>query len=348
MFYFRSRFTDRVFPCFLIAFFVLAGFVIGISARSTITGTVYDKQRNPLNEVDVELLDEYHRTINPGGRTITDGAGRYQFTNIADGYYTIRVMAFRYEFEDQERIIQLSTINMRGGEGNGYINEDFYLVPKRGGMKAAELAVIFAQTVPKDAEDLFKRAENSFKGDRKDEGMKELQDALKIYPDYYAALHMYGRELLLRKKYLDAASVYMHAAEVNPRSATSFYNVGLALYSIGPDYYKAANTALEYARTLATNSVQVYWLSGKVARGLKNYEEAEKHLLHAKKLSDRRIPEVHKELAELYANDLKNFGAAADELENYLKAGKLDSKDESHTKQVIANLRKKAIEKKGS
>ncbi|MBK9154026.1 MAG: carboxypeptidase regulatory-like domain-containing protein [Chloracidobacterium sp.] len=348
MFYSRSRNTDRFLPCFLISIFALTGSVLAAGAGTTITGTVYDKQRNALVDVDVELMDEYRRTMNPGGRTKTDGAGRYQFSNIPDGYYTIRVMAFRYDFEDQERIVQLSTINIRGGEGTGYLNEDFYLIPKRGGMKEAELAVIFAQEIPKDAEDLFKKAEISFKNGRKDEGMSELQSALQVFPNYYSALHVYGRELLLRRRFMDAASVYMRAAEVNPKSATSFYNVGLALHSLGPDYFKAANTALEYARSLASNSVQVFWLSGKVARGLKNYADAEKYLLQAKKLGERRVPEVHKELAELYGNDLKNFAAAADELELYIKASKLDSKDEANTKQVIANLRKKATEKKGS
>jgi len=348
MFRFRSSFCDRVFPCFLISIFVLAGFAAAANAGTTITGTVYDKQRNALIDVDVELLDEYRRTMSPGGRTKTDGAGRYQFSNVADGYYTIRIMAFRYDFEDQERIVQLSTINIRGGEGTGYINEDFYLIPRRGSLKEAELAVIFAQEVPKEAEDAYKKAEANFKSGRKDDAMADLQRALSLFPNYYSALHVYGRELLVRKKYLDAASVYMRAAEVNPKSATSFYNVGLALFSLGPDYLKSANTALEYARTLATSSVQVFWLSGRVSRGLKNFTDAEKHLLQAKKLSEKRVPEVHKELAELYGNDLKNYAAAADELENFLRASKLEPKDEANTKQVIANLRKKATEKKGS
>jgi len=348
MFHFRSRFTDRALPCFLITIFVLAGSAAAANAGTTITGHVYDKQRNALYDVDVELLDEYRRTVHPGGRTKTDGSGRYQFTNLADGYYTIRVMAFRYDLEDQERVVQLSTIDIRGGEGTGYQNEDFYLVPRRGGLKEAELAVIFAQEIPKDAEDAYKKAESNFKSGRKDEAMNDLQTALSLFPNYYSALHLYGRELLIRGKFLDAASVYMRAAEINPKSATSFYNVGLALHSLGPEYFKAANTALEYARTLAASSVQVFWLSGKVARGLKNYADAEKYLLQAKKLGEKRVPEVHKELAELYGNDLKNYAAAADELENYLKASKLDSKDEANTKQVIANLRKKATEKKGS
>ncbi|MBK9155463.1 MAG: hypothetical protein IPM25_14845 [Chloracidobacterium sp.] len=348
MYYFRSRISDRVLPYLFISFFSLTVFALAGNAGTTITGHVYDKQRNALVDVDVELMDSYRRMVQPGGRTRTDGSGRYQFTDLGDGLYTIRVMAFRYDLEDQERLVELVTMNIRGGEGAGYQNEDFYLVPRRGSLKEAELAVIFAQEIPKDAEDAYKKAEGNFKSGRKDDAMADLQTALRLFPNYYSALHLYGRELLLRKKYLDAASVYMRAAEVNPKSATSFYNVGLALFSIGPDYYKAANTALEYARSLATSSVQVFWLSGKVARGLKNYADAEKYLLQAKKLGEKRVPEVHKELAELYGNDLKNFAAAADELELYLKASKLDSKDEANTKQVIANLRKKATEKKGS
>ena len=311
-------------------------------AASTISGYVYDKQRNPLPNIDVELLDDYHRMYMPGGRARTDGTGKYQFVGIPDGRYTVRVMALQYDLEDQERMLEVLTQNIRGGEGVGYFTADFYLAPKKGGMREAELAVIFAQDVPKEAEQAYKRALENFERDLANQGFQDLQTALRLYPEYYQALHRYGEELMRRKQYLDAASVYMRAGEVNPKSAMSFYYVGMALNYLGKDYNKAASRAMERARFLAPGSVQVLWLSGKIEREQGNLEEAEKHLLQAKKQSPRRVPEIHKELAQLYGNDLKKYDLAADELEQYLKASRLEKEDERKTKKLIDDLRKKA------
>jgi hypothetical protein len=70
--------------------------------------------------------------------------------------------------------------------------------------------------------------------------------------------------------------------------------------------------------------------------------------LLAKKYSPSKVPEIQKELAQLYANDLKKYKEAADELEQYLKASKLNNADESKTRQLIADLRVKAQKQSGN
>ena len=70
--------------------------------------------------------------------------------------------------------------------------------------------------------------------------------------------------------------------------------------------------------------------------------DAEQHLLSAKKQSPTKVPEIQKELAQLYANDMKKYKEAADELEQYVKASKLSDEDNAKTKQLIADLRVKA------
>ena len=81
---------------------------------------------------------------------------------------------------------------------------------------------------------------------------------------------------------------------------------------------------------------------GKVERSAGKFTDAEKHLLQAKKLSNSKTPEIHKELSQLYADDLKKYKEAADELELYLKSSKLKDEEERKTKIVISNLREKA------
>jgi Tfp pilus assembly protein PilF len=311
-----------------------------VSAANTIGGYIFDRARTPLADIDIELLDEYYRMIQ---RAKTDSSGRYEFTGLNDGNYTVRVFAFRYDLEDQSQYVEIKSISSIPGQlGSSYNPVDFYLQPRKGGLRDSELSVIFAQDVPKEAEKAYKKALDEFSKKHPDQGFTSLQEALTIFPEYFTALMRYGQELAMRQQFTAATQVYMKAAEVNPKSAIPYYNAGYALSSLGDKYAKNAAIALEEALKLAPASPAVLLQLGKVERRLKKFTEAEKHLLQAKKLSPIKSPEIQKELSQLYANDLKKYKEAADELEQYLKASKLSDQDEAKTRQTIADLRTKA------
>ena len=316
-----------------------------ISAANTISGTIYDKGRTPLPDIDVELLDEYYRLL-PNGRQKTSSSGRYEFGGLNNGRYYVRVFAFRYDLVDEQHEVYITSVSGIPGEvGSSFNLEDFYLQPRKGGLRDAELSVIFAQVVPKPAEQAYKKAIDDFNKKRTDEGFTGLQNALTIFPTYFVALNRYGQELFLRKQYGPATRIFMTAGEVNPKSALSFYYAGYALSKMGERYEKTAILALTQALTLAPSSTPVLLLLGSIERRLGKLAEAEKHLLLAKKLSPTKNSEIQKELAQLYANDLKKYEEAADELELYLKASKLSDEDNIKTKQLIADLRVKAKSK---
>lgn len=330
---------------FLFIFLVLSQSTF---AANTISGFVFDKQRNPLPDIDLELLDEYYRLL-PNGRTKTDGVGRYQFTGLNDGNYTVRVFAFRYDFEDQSQYVEIKSISAvpiisGGGPGTGssYVPLDFYLMPKKGSLRDMELSVVFAQDIPKPAEAAYKAAMEDFSKKRDEEAFNNLKKSIEIFPKYYSALYRFGLELFKRKQYLESAHAFMEAVKINPKSAASYYYLGFALFNLGDKYHKSANTSLNEALVLAPASQQVLWMLGKVERSLGKFPEAEKHLLQAKKLAANKVPDIHWELALLYGNDLKKYKEAADELELYMKAGKLNDKDEATTKRLIADFREKA------
>jgi tetratricopeptide (TPR) repeat protein len=311
-----------------------------VSASNIIAGTIYDKARNPLIDIDIELLDEYQRLIR---REKTTGTGRYEFSVSNSGRYYLRVFAFRYDLMDETREISIANVvSVPGQQGSSYNVEDFYLQPKRGGLRDAELSVIFAQDVPKEAERVYKKAIDDLAKKKSDEGFAGLQESIRLFPEYYAATSRLSTELYLRRQYLDAARGFLRAAEINPKSAMSYYYAGSALHNQGKEFDKAALTALVEALKLAPASPPVLLMVGTVERSLGRFTEAEKHLLQAKKLSPERIPEIQKELAQLYANDLKKYKEAADELELYIKASKLSDADEIKTRQLVSSLRAKA------
>jgi len=330
----KARIVSGIF--FLFAVFFLSQNVLG---ASTISGVVYDKQRNALSEIEVELLNDYYQMVR---HTRTDGSGRYQFNGLRDGRYSVRVFAFRYDLEDQTLPIEINTQNIRGGEGSGYFPLDFYLSPKKGGLAETEIGVVFAQEIPQNAKKVYEKAVKDLSDKRTTEGIMGLNEAVKLFPDYYLALHRIGRELYLIKKYTEAVPFLLKAIGVNPKSATSFYYLGYSFHNLGTEYNKAAIRTLNQAYILAPSSTQVLYTLGKVERSDGKYQDAEKHLLQAKKLSKIGVPEIHKELAQLYADNLKKYKEAADELELYLKTSKLDGENAAQTKKVISSLREKA------
>jgi hypothetical protein len=330
----------RTRSIFGVLFFLLIFFLPHNAQASTISGIIYDKQRNPLSEIDVELLDDLYRSYQ---RTRTDGAGRYQFDGLSDGNWTVKVSPFRYDLIDQQQPVEIKTLTTTGsGNGNAYMTLDFYLLPKKGSLAESETGVVFAQEIPEEAKKLYDKAMNDFSGKRVNEGILGLNKAIGLFPNYYLALHRVGKELFILKKYQDAVPFFFKAAEVNPKSATSFYYLGYSLYNLGKDYNKSALAALNQSYTLAPASTQVLFVLGKVERAAGNFENAEKHLLQAKKLAKVSIPDIHKELAQLYANDMKKYNEAADELETYLKNNKLSEDESKQMKKIISDLREKA------
>lgn len=323
-------------------FFLLIVFSTqNVLAANTIMGVVYDRLRAPLSGVEVELLDEYYRLLR---RVRTDSIGRYQFGGLNNGNYTIRVLPFQYDLQDQSQYIELQAISARPGEqGSTFITQDFYLQPKKGGLAETEIGLVFAQDIPQAAKKIYDKALKDLASKRTTEGILGLNEAVKLFPNFYLALHRIGKELFKIKKYQEAVPFLIKAAEINPKSATSFYYLGYALYNLGKEYNKSAITSLNQAQILAPSSTQVLYVLGKVERSAGKYDDAEKHLLQAKKLSKVSIPEIHKELAQLYADNLKKYKEAADELELYLRASRLSRQDEEKTKKIISDLRKKAV-----
>lgn len=333
----RTNLLLFTFGLFLFsAFFILTQNAFG---QSTISGTVYDKQRNSLFDIQVELQNDLYQTIS---RTKTDGGGRYTFGGLGNGRFFVKVYAFRYDLEDQTLEQEINTQGIRGGEGSGFFLLDFYLQPRKGGLSDSELSVVFSQNVPPEAKKHYDKGLEFINNKKNKEGILELNEAVKTFPDYFLALYRIGKELFVLKNYKDAVPFFFKAAEINPKSANAFYYLGYSLHNLGKEYNKSSVAALNQALIIAPSSMQVLYILGKVEREEGSFQESEQHLLQAKKLSKVSIPEIHKELAQLYANDMKKYKEAADELELYIKASKLSDDEEKKTKKVISDLRAKA------
>lgn len=331
-----------------ISHFLLFGGIIFLTAvsapaqgRSSITGFVFTQERRALGQVPVELLNDVNQVLQ---RTRTDGSGRYFFTGLGSGRYTVRVLPIGTNLEEQSQDVEIVSLARPGAIVADQAVKDFYLrVRKSPGDGNAVVGTVFAQDIPDVARKLYEKGISSLNGNRREEGMQALLEAVEIFPEYYAALERLGTEYMRQKEYEVARAVFTKMVSVNQRSAGGWF--GLASAAYGLSQFSVAAQAAEKAVELENDSYESHLLLGTSLRGLKNFAEAEKALLRAKALARGASSDVHWNLALLYGNDMGKFREAADELELYLKFVP-PGKDIQNLKKLISNFRAKAASKK--
>ncbi len=318
----------------------------GVNAQNRISGYVFGVNRQPMSDLNVELMDENSSMM---ARTRTSGSGYYTFTTWAGGRIIIRVYTFGTDYEEQENTVEIqnTSIPTSGGgtKRGGFSSEqsDFYLRLRRGVTPAS--AVVFAQDVPAEAKKLYERAIADMDNKRSSEGLAGLKAAIEIFPTYYAALERLGSEYMKLGKpeaFQAAAILFGLAVEVYPRGFKSWYGLAYSRYSLGA--FPEATTAVQKAIELNANSAEAALLSGVLLKKAKKYAEAEKQLIKARDLSKDTLPSVHWELATLYGNNMNRYADAARELNLFLKA-QPDSKNAESIKKLIAEFEAKAQKK---
>jgi tetratricopeptide (TPR) repeat protein len=310
---------------------------------NAISGHVFGSQRQPVNDVYVELLDEFGRSL----QRIRTTGGRYSFRGMPQGNYRIRVLPYGTDYLEQEQGVEIRNyVRSTPGGGvavSGFVHEqiDFYLRSRRIESPGINEA-IFVQEVPEDAKKLYTRAIKSLDEKKEKEGLEDLKSAIEIFPKYYAALERLGIEYV-RLGHFDAARILLRiAVDVNPRSYKGWFYLASSLYALKS--YSQGLEAINKAIEISPNSVEAYLASGMLLRQSKNFVEAEKHLLKANELaknSGTGFAQIHFQLALLYGNDLKRYRDAAKELKLFLKA-QPDSKDAENIKRKIKEFEDKA------
>lgn len=326
--------------CFVIVFAVLF-FVFSTSASAqlggnSISGHVFGADRQPVADVDVELLDDLSRTIS---RLRTNSSGRFFFYRLPAGRYKVRVMPFATDYEQQEQDIEIVNFTRGTGSGDdriaGTTNEqrDFYLRLRKG-VVLGTASSIFVQDVPPAAKKLYDFAVGELKEKRSKEAYTALKSSLEVFPKYFAALELLGTEYL-KAGHFEASQVLLSiATEVNPRSFRSWHGLAYSLFS--QKKYPEAITAIGKAIELNGMAPDGMLLNGVLLRRTLKYDEAEKQLVKAKELYGDSLPEIRRELGLVYA-DKKRYKDASRELRSYLKA-RPEAKDAEDIKKLLTEL----------
>jgi len=325
----------------VLLFIIAAGAALAQAQNNnSINGRVYDAQsRRMVGDLYVELQDQLGISL---GRGRTDSTGRFFFGGLRAGTYNIKVITFGTNYEETTQMVSLTSLPIGRGRYSSdiaYVDIMLKIDPRRANTGSGGAAtVVFVQEIPDEARKSFKKGVQQL-GDKKDEGLESLKKAVEIFPTYYDALDRLGSEYVLRKQYEEAAKYLIRAIDINRRSYSSYYALGVASYNL--KNLPAAIEALNAAVTINPQSVNAQLFLGMVLRIDGSYEKAEKTLLQAKKLAENSpVAEVHWQLALLYEKTGRNK-KAADELERYLKLSP-KAPNAEQIKKLIADLRAKA------
>ena len=298
---------------------------------TSISGHVSDDRRNPVADLQVELLDDVDSVIQ---RTKTDDSGLFSFRRLSNGIFQIRVQTYGTTYISQTQRVQLES-------GRAFEQVDFVLVNRKASSTTNTPGVVFAQDVPEKARKEYERGLALLqKAAQRKEGLATLQKAIEIFPFYFDALQLLGNEYVREQDYDRAIPVLTKAIEVNRQAYPSLYTLSIAQYNLKlvPEAIESMRRAIAiYQQSMAAN----LWL-GMLLRQTDKLSEAETYLKEADRLAESKSPDVHWQLALLF-NQLKRYKEAADELEVFLKI-QPDAKDTELIKKLIKRFRDQSAE----
>lgn len=297
-----------------------------------IEGRVIDESNIGVNDVYVELYDNYGALVN---RQKSTGQGRFSFRGMGPGRYVIAVKPYGTNLKEDSKEIEINNQASRSDT----VVVDFRLMRDKRSSTNSDIGIvgtIFAQEVPPEAMRLYKSGVGVYDS-KPDVALAELEEAVKLFPRYFDALAALGKGYVLKGRYETGYPYLLRAIDVNAKCADCYYSLGLAFYRLNE--IVAATKAIDAAVLLQPGVPAVRLLQGIIYRLGSDLNGAEKALLAAKGLYKDPNPEVHWQLSLVY-NRQKRNQEAADELEKYMKT-KTDMNDEEKGKvrALITKLR---------
>ncbi|MBS1790529.1 MAG: tetratricopeptide repeat protein [Acidobacteria bacterium] len=303
--------------------------------KFVIIGTVRDTSGRSVSNVRVLAMDENFQPI----RTIfVDSNGQFTVRGLSPGRYQFRVETTGTPYQEYETgWIELQALRVRPGGSENY-PLDVVLKFKASKSSDARAEAIFVQNVPETARLLYERGARSFNEGQLEQGMNALQEALKVFPNYFLALELLGKELVKADRYDEGIPVLLHALKINSRSATSHYALGVAYLKQGK--LGSAIESLNNAASFNPTNANTQMMLGLAYRQHNQLPESVIAFKKAIQLGGGAAAEAHFYLAGTYEKQ-QQIENAISELELYLKEGK-DITNPDQIREMIKGLREKS------
>jgi tetratricopeptide (TPR) repeat protein len=305
----------------------------GTGGRNTIQGNVFYPGGRRL---DKRAKVRLRSSLGAEQFTLTDDTGAFSFRRLQSGTYTIIVdVGNKFELAS-ERVDMIEPIRRRGDPGMVQTIE-ITLQPKQSAPKPVGTVSVSTAKVPEEAVKLYNQAlESSKAGDNK-KAIEQLDGALKIYPEYVAALNEKGVQQMRLKQMDKAAEAFQAALKIAPDLFTPRLNYGMLLVQT-KNYPKAVDELYKALKKDSSSAIGHLYI-GRALVNLGSYGDAEKFLQLAVKFGNEKdeTVEAHRYLGAVYI-EKKSNEQAAKELETYLTLVP-NAKDAKEISNLIKQLR---------
>jgi tetratricopeptide (TPR) repeat protein len=299
-----------------------------------IEGVVEGPDSTPITGVAVFLEDLTRARI---AQAITSSDGRYRFNRIVSGTYYIVARPNTSEFRPAVRRVELiETTRIGTSTSNERVDIALEAAPMRRLMSAS--GIIFAQDVPPEATTKFEHALNSLEKKNTPQAIRELNEALVVFPNYFMAAQQLGLIYLGMEDYQKAIPPLVKAIEVNAKAGSAYLALGIASFNLGRA--DLALDALQRARPLEEKSFRVYFYLGLTLLELNRLDDAETALKHSYELGGaQKAASANLYLASIYTKRGQHRQAIA-ALESYLHDSP-KAANAARVREAITNLKTK-------
>lgn len=292
----------------------------------TIRGKVRNAGGGNISNATV-LLERNGAMIN---QTVTNNEGDFLFFGLTDTSYEVLVSLPDYN-PARETVLFVRDVGP-GDPGESRTVE--ITLTRKEGVRPPRAGLNFVQDIPKAAKDAFESGSRFAREKRRDDAIAALENAIKIFPNYFDARLLLANELAAEGRYGDAIIHLDKARSVNDKDdrvydlfarilmqqgkyavAARIFGEAARLNPTEPQYLLTQGTAfIEQASLIDPSKSQAAADERKYA-----LDEAEKALKQAQQRGSAKAAEIHRQLARLYERKGDRVRAAS-ELEQYLKA----------------------------
>jgi tetratricopeptide (TPR) repeat protein len=276
------------------------------------------------------------------GETFSDSVGGFEFRSLPNNTYRVIVPSDGQTYDKAEEYMEISGSSARTFTAQLYLrvkDSDNRLTSNHKMISAGE----FAQDIPKAAKKSYEQGIKKLKDGKSEEAFTHFQDALKMFPDYVAALNKVGEYQVGKQQMVEAEATLKRAAEISPKYPYTHVNLGMLMvqlkrYPEAIEFLEAANK-LDESFPMAHLNLGVALLE-KTPQQNGDLERAEQEFNKALAMGGTSLAYVHKFLFNIHVRR-HDYNRAATELEAYLKDAP-DAPDISQVQQMLIKTKKAA------
>lgn len=294
----------------------------GTYGNETIEGTIHFPAGS---KTGFQPIVKLHSDSSSGELTALPNAdGGFSFRGLRPDSYTLTIDGGD-EFENARESVAIGNSGPVPAQGNPFdyaralvYQVDFYLQPKHGkGMNAnVDPAQAMLAKLPQPTRDLFNQGMELARSGDSAKAIGKFTEAVSRTPDFAPAYNEMGRQYLKLGKADKAADSFAEAVRIAPEDFEAHLNYGFALLNL-KKFAQAEEQLRQALQKNSTSGSGHYYLALALMKQ-QQFAAAKVEFQTSITKTNDGIALAHKYLGGIYWDE-KQFAAAAEELEKYLK-----------------------------